>query len=124
MSPDLENKIKFYPFVNILYVECEDGWFNLICNLLDKLTNVHDIYHIKIVQIKEKFGQLRINIKPAYELHSPLLKMHEAYSIIEYYENLSLNVCEICGKSPAYRKTCRRIITICENCFAIKNIIE
>ena len=88
-------------------IECEDGWYNLIdvlCSELikssrAKLENCKNIQEYEkmietspslplIVQIKEKFGTLRIYIDNIDENQQILINL---------IENLSCKVCEFCG---------------------------
>ncbi len=108
-----------YPsvFKNLQYLECDEGWHNLV----DKLCSVMENYikhqlpddiqdEVYVVQIKEKFGGLRFYIS-----HSdPFLD-----GAIAMAERMSYTICESCG-NPADKKTptpVRRIIkTLCESC--------
>ena len=69
--------------------ECDDGWYNLLDELMGKIQEVDKDKITVINQIKEKFGGLRFNTGGTTE---------EAYDIIEEYEDKSFYVFEVCGK--------------------------
>lgn len=73
-------------------IECGRGWYHLIDNLcyhLQQLTDNDGHPQIEFVQVKEKFGSLRIYVNEASEMQ---------HLLIEFVENLSCTVCENCGK--------------------------
>jgi hypothetical protein len=95
-----------YPtqFENIKYIECGDGWYNLISKLCNAIQNRID-YRLKNgqqdtnfywSQIKEKFGGLRAYCYGADEY------MRGA---IDMAETMSYSICEYSGeKGRLYRK--------------------
>ncbi len=100
MSPELINQlVTKYPmqFKNLSYIECGDGWYNL----LDKLFSVtqsqieRNIRNNKNMdlfwwsQIKEKFGGLRAYCYGADDY---------IRGAIDLAENLSYNTCEVSGE--------------------------
>jgi hypothetical protein len=124
--------------------ECGDGWHNLIDNLCEQITShiksQHDLVdswdkieerrkfvprksgeidrpedakvkigQIKFQQIKEKFGGLRAYYSDGDET---------IHTIVSSFENLSYNICEICGKfdSTVGHTTQGWIQTVCEEC--------
>lgn len=73
--------------------ECDDGWYDLIYNFCKDTEELYkskneDIFDIIIVQIKEKYGTLRIYLAGYLD---------GIDNIITKYENLSAKTCEICG---------------------------
>ena len=84
----------------------DNGWFKIIDELLEKIQS----YNIKIIDIKEKFGGLRVYTTPYDE---------EAQEIINYYESLSYDTCERCGNVGESRPT-GWIRTLCDRCYASK----
>lgn len=70
-------------------IECGDGWFDLLHKMcLDiQALNPHDDF--KFLQIKEKFGTLRVYVISATQ--------DDVYSIIDAAEEASANICEDCG---------------------------
>src|SRR5690606_478020 len=69
--------------------ECGKGWARLIDTTLSELaTNCPES---RIVQVKEKFGGLRIYLKDKTD--------EPAKTILRRAEDLSFSVCELCGAS-------------------------
>ena len=71
------------------------------CNFLDKY---------RIVQIKEKYGELRI-----YDNGVP--RGCNVWDIIEAYTGLSRNICIKCGRPDCAHTTAGWIIPMCETCY-------
>jgi len=72
--------------------ECGDGWFPLVRDLSEAIEVAceHDQTPMpEVVQVKEKFGGLRIYVRRATR--------HVA-ELLEQGENDSLRICEECGK--------------------------
>lgn len=75
--------------------ECDDGWFDLIYELSQKLTdeinNTEDedksIY--SATQVKEKYGSLSFYM---------MVGTDKMFDIIDEYSDKSFTICEICGK--------------------------
>lgn len=104
MNKDLTKKlIERFPYIqnedNIglqwgTGIDCNDGWFKLLYELLDKIENVYkrnnrNIDDFTATQIKEKYGELRFYASS---------DIPEVNTLIDEYENLSESVCEDCGK--------------------------
>jgi hypothetical protein len=88
MKPDLEDKIlKDFPTLfdtnEFSYIECLDGWYQLIYDLCGELAKDDAV---KVYQIKEKFGGLRVYINSLGK-----------FEIIKEAEEDSLKICEMCG---------------------------
>ena len=109
------------------WCECDDGWFSLIDQLLGFIQGTVDSNHkyckkgdagyierIKVAQIKEKFGKLRIYIDNGSE---------EVIGAILFAEYLSGFICEECGSTKNVGTTTNFYIkTVCINCVKdIKN---
>ena len=106
MSPELTNKlISAYPkqFKNLTWIECEDGWFNILAKLF-YIVDSHLDYKKRIneplelfgwSQIKEKFGGLR-----AYSYGSDEF----IRGAIEMAESMSYITCEVTGEKGKLRK--------------------
>ncbi len=102
MKEDLADKlIKDFPYLyesgdSSFHFECGDGWYELIRQLSEKLypfilkarEEQADIYP-KASQVKEKFGGLRFYMSVSTE---------EMDDIIDAYEEISEDICEVCGK--------------------------
>lgn len=93
--------------------ECEDGWFDLIyemCNKIQIALNKSSKAFIKGFfpqQIKEKFASLR---------YYTTYENEEISKAIKEAEEQSIKTCEICGKDgkTKYRRTWYK--TLCEEC--------
>lgn len=105
MNEKLENKIfkkfkKIFPKKAQWGIECDDGWYELIYNLCEKLQEYVDeseCEQVVAVQVKEKFGSLRFyianNIGPLDgEEHSDFI-----FDMIQEAEKQSLKICEVTG---------------------------
>jgi hypothetical protein len=68
-------------------IECGPGWYNLIDYVSSKLENLFQ--GIEVVQVKEKFGNLRVYL----DHYTP-----EAEKITKFAEDESETTCEVCGK--------------------------
>ena len=102
---------KEYPFA-LFGIECSDGWLGIIQPILDYIEEYNidkaEDYQIKILQIKEKWGGLRI-----YTNFETL----ELKQMIRDAESESYKTCEICGTNLNVGHTVGGwITTCCENC--------
>ena len=126
MSPELADKlIEQYPeqFKNLKYLECDDGWYEILSRLfyivnsrLDYKKRVDDpLEYFGWSQIKEKFGGLRAYANGADEYIRGAIEMAESMSYI---------TCEVTGEKGKLRKQRRDdngepmpawIKTLCDN---------
>lgn len=65
--------------------ECDDGWYDLLDNMLNKL---YALENVTIYQIKEKFGGLRVYA----------CGPKKAFDITDKTEKTAETICEVCGK--------------------------
>ena len=105
MSPELTDKlIKQYPeqFKNLKYLECDDGWYEILSRLC-YIVNNHLDYKKRLneplesfcwSQIKEKFGGLRAYCYGADEYIRGAIEMAESISYI---------TCEVTGEKGKIR---------------------
>lgn len=93
-----------YPelFPKNFYFECEDGWFDLLCETAFKIYTTGQVPIA--TQIKEKFGGLRFYVDSFIE---------EVFVIIEGAEAESYTICEVCGKPGEIRRG-GWVKTLCE----------
>lgn len=112
MREELENKLmKDMPFleaINVfsgeklgfpIYCDCDDGWFNLIYNCFKEIQELYNksnisISNLIVYQIKEKYGGLRIYLGSYID---------GVQEIVNKYEKLSYEICEICGEKGKTR---------------------
>jgi hypothetical protein len=85
-------------FDGTFYFDCGDGWFNIISELLKFLQfhcieNNHIYSNIKIRQIKQKFGVLRVYVD-FLDADKDKKFLQGAIAYVEYQ---SVKVCEKCG---------------------------
>ncbi|TSJ40939.1 hypothetical protein FO440_14480 [Mucilaginibacter corticis] len=86
--------------------ECNEGWFGLIAELIQKLIDAGWTREIR--QIKEKFGGLRFYAEGL---------TGNCTDIIMEYEALSFKVCEVCGSTEKVNlRGDRWVKTLCETC--------
>lgn len=95
--------------------ECENGWYVLLDKLSQAILALPHSEHVRVVQVKEKYGTLRYYFHVALELDDP-----DAYNdiynainpLVEQAELLSSRICEVCGEPGKtrgqswYRTTC------------------
>ena len=91
-------------------VECDKGWYDIIKPLFDYIEEYNKENpdnEIKVLQVKEKFGELRFYVSHGDET---------LYKMIDKAENESLKTCEHCGSKDNVIHTDRWIWTVCKNC--------
>lgn len=100
-----------------VYIDCGDGWFQLIDELSQKLEQMileqqassltvgDDSNQMRAVQVKEKFGGLRFYMDRCTEA---------MFDAIEEAESRSYRICEICG-SPGVVRNGSWITTLCDS---------
>lgn len=94
-------------------IECGRGWYVILGEAFELLAN----YEIKITQVKEKFGGLRIYYR--YEPGFPEEDKKAVDSVIGDVEATCWRTCEVCGKpaQTAVRNDWR--YTNCGECIGI-----
>lgn len=100
--------------------ECSDGWFQLIWDLSEAIEKelekedvvtqakqkLGDTSYFEVVQVKEKFGELRFYAHGGNE---------KIQSLIDEAERKSAETCEKCGK-PGKTRGGGWITTLCDEC--------
>lgn len=89
--------------------ECSDGWYQLIYDCMGEIENLYkekgaDINTLRIEQIKEKYGGLRVYVGNF---------INGVDDIIDKYETKSYEVCEICGEPGELKVNGRWYRTVC-----------
>jgi hypothetical protein len=95
-------------------MSCNDGWYNLIYKACTELAfylnsplgeGLRDRF--RIIQIKEKFGSLRMYTNPENEV---------IYEIISKYSEISEKTCEFCGKEGQIKSHNGWLKAVCKSC--------
>jgi hypothetical protein len=84
-------------------VECGNGWYNLLDTLIGEILKVSP--NTKAMQIKEKWGTLRVYVVDANDA---------AYDLIDGAESDSEKICEVCGKEGSLRDKLGWVRTMCD----------
>lgn len=84
-------------------IECGDGWYNILDELFSEL-NKHDV---QLMQVKEKFGGLRVYLNGGSD---------EVYNLIDKAEEKSFKTCESCGNPGKNQEINYWLYTVCEEC--------
>lgn len=82
----------------------DNGWHSLVDEAFDLIEKEEGV---TVVQVKEKFGELRIYTEESSE------SLRQAIHEIEYK---SCSICESCGMPASPKKLGWWIKTICESC--------
>lgn len=92
---------------------CWEGWYpviNWMLTTVNRYNNTHD-KDVRVVQIKEKFGLLRVYHDP----YDPYIQ-----GVIDMAEMISSDVCEQCGESGEMRDDLRWRKTLCLNHYSCR----
>ena len=106
------------PIIPIQFgMECDDGWYWLIDQLMSEIyqyciDNNRKIPHI--TQIKEKYGALCFYIMGGDEL---------IHGMVWLAESMSYKICEKCGSTENIGHTTGWITTLCEKCSIEQTLI-
>lgn len=89
-----------------------DGWYDLIINLCNEIQehynkNNSDINTIRIYEVKEKYGYLRVDVENNIE---------GIYDIINKYEDESGKICDTCGEQGSPHVRNNWIQVLCKSC--------
>lgn len=118
MKDELEKKLRdkySSLFPANLHLEIGDGWYNVIEKMAAKLSMIQvKSEPIKIGQIKEKFGSLRIYLDSYDEESNDL-----TYEIIRDAETESGKTCELCGNPGTIVSPRHWLVCLCETCLSI-----
>lgn len=102
-DPTLRNNLMAFGF------EIGEGWMSLVIELLDKIQHLVDnnpeYSELQVIQVKEKFAQLRVYLNYYYE---------EIEDLIEEYTEKSVHVCEVCGDEGIIRDLHGWYTTLCD----------
>lgn len=89
----------------LTYIECDVGWFDIIDKCLSDLLKIsyETGLDIQVVQIKEKFGGLRVyyDLEDS-ENNEDIYK--QINTAIDAAEDESYTVCEVCGEQGSLQR--------------------
>jgi hypothetical protein len=86
---------------------CGLGWKQIVEDLCSKLDAAR-LPALRVIQVKEKFGNLRIYLQGGND---------QVSTLVEEAEALCARTCESCG-APGTKRQDDRISTLCDYCFA------
>jgi len=90
------------------------GWYNILDNLFQKITDLLvEPNKIKMIQVKEKFGLLRVyfdQINCSEDIYNKI------YDLINEAEEQSGKTCEVCGKEAKCTSNGGWVSTVCDEC--------
>ena len=102
---------------NAFGIETGDGWYQLLYDMCKEIAIVLETAEkpvtIEMVQIKEKYGTLRVY----YDLEGENNVARKISDIAQKYEDLSEKVCEECGCEGTLRTDLPWIQTLCDTCY-------
>jgi hypothetical protein len=91
---------KKHPKLDLPNCSCGDGWFDILDNLCARLDSLELPTTFLVLEIKEKFGELRF--------YTAGVPDEMRYQIVErfvsYATGESIHVCETCGRPGRWRK--------------------
>jgi hypothetical protein len=117
----MDQETKKYDHIELVPFECNEGWNMLIHTALFTINSYlawktkHDPNAERIVldQVKEKFGTLRIYYTD-YSNSADYVS-----GVIDFAENMSVHICEECGKPSKTRGDLSWIKTLCEDHYLV-----
>jgi hypothetical protein len=131
MRDDRSNilKVAFPTFISErFYFECADGWFDLIADIAQYVS--FRTPYCSAVQIKEKFGMLRVYVEFEYDENGDSIVPKEIcddiYRHISRIEAQSKYICEDCGVKLTEQNKCPQdklgywIRNVCSPCHEIQ----
>ena len=98
-------------------INCWEGWYPLIDHVLASINDYSDVYNkeVRVVQIKEKFGALRIYAEPS-------LYNEYVWGILHLAERLSKTICERCGEPGELRTDIGWHKTLCLDHYSARKL--
>jgi len=106
-DPTLRNNLMVFGF------EIGEGWMSLVIELLDKIQHLVDnnpeYSGLQVIQVKEKYGSLRVYLNYYYK---------EIEDIISEYEEKSCYICEECGEKGEIRNINNWYTALCDKHYA------
>jgi len=100
-------------------IQCSEGWKKIIEEFLTNLEILDTYNNVKIFQIKEKFGKLRI-----YLTNIPTEIENTVYELIKITEDESAFICEVCARHSKIRTINKFLTTVCDKCLGLLPVIK
>lgn len=92
-------------------VETPGAWDDLVIKMVSELQSKHP--NIRFLQIKEKFGQLRVYVSSKND--EAEIDYDSINEVISEYEKLSTQICQVCGsKEEVGRKPGYWVMYVCK----------
>jgi len=123
MSPELEQKlIEKYPSLfrdkdkppteslMCFGCACGDGWYDLLDKTFSRIMAIDTKKEVVLVQVKEKWGALRIYFDHPSELYDKVI------DILDLAELESIYICENCGSMENVQRNGSWIKYLCKDC--------
>ena len=95
--------------------ECGEGWDLLLEDLfekIDKIVKREKIENFRVVQVKEKYGSLRVYCDYSNK---------EIEELIDKAEEESYKTCEMCGSKDGVTQSKGWISSLCKKCIKLRN---
>lgn len=92
--------------------ECDEGWYDLLFRLCEDIEKAEP-EEFKLLQVKEKFGGLRVYYHGGNEV---------VHKLVSAAENESYEICERCGIRENVTSEGSWIFTLCQECRTKKNM--
>lgn len=98
-------------------IECGDGWLDLIdrlCSSLQFMTDKNNYPQVVANQVKEKFGGLRFY----YHEEGDSNEYEDGFisGQVDFAEDESYHICEVCGTNRDVSTSSGWMITLCKSC--------
>lgn len=90
--------------------ECGDGWLPILEDLFakfDEIVRRDKLEDFQVVQVKEKFGGLRVYVEGGND---------EIYELINEAESRAISTCEVCGYAGETHEIDNWYTTLCDCC--------
>lgn len=88
-------------------LECDEGWYDILDRLFKAITDLKPEKTFEVIQVKEKFGGLRVYCDYSTD---------EIEDLIMKAEEESYRTCEICGKPGKMCSDGGWMKTLCPDC--------
>jgi hypothetical protein len=98
--------LEFPEFFEKAEVSINNGWSELLMQLCKDIQTAR--LHVEFVQVKEKFGRLRIHTNSSDK---------KLYELTKKYEEISATVCEFTGQPGSLRKVGSWFKTTCDSVY-------